>query len=191
MYLQALLDEIESKYTEDYDEGIHPHAIQLISPYEELDCEGINKRISEEASKYEEMVELLNNRLTDIHSRSEAVNKLLTDQQHSLTSLNKINDQIDEIPVNSLSTADVDKLLSDLQVCLSVCLSVCVYVYLCVCMRVHVSVCLCVCVCMCMCVSVMSHNQFIILLYSEFFVGGIIKVNELLQNYPHKLITQL
>ena len=117
MYLQALLDEIESKYTEDYDEGIHPRAIQLISPYEELDCESINKRISEEASKYEEMVDLLNNRLTDIHTRSEAVNGLLTDQQHSLTSLNKINDQVDDIPVNSLSTADVDQLLSDLQVC--------------------------------------------------------------------------
>ena len=114
---QALLDEVESRYEEDYDKGIHPRAVELISPYGELDCETINKRISEEADKYDGMVEVLNNRLSDIDSRSEAVDRLLTDQQGSLTSLSRISDQIDDIPVNSLSSADVDKLLSDLQVC--------------------------------------------------------------------------
>ena len=138
---------------EDYDKGIHPHAIQLISPYEELDCESINKRISEEANKYEEMVELLGNRLGDIASRSEAVSRLLTDQQHSMTSLNKINDQVNDMPVNSLSSADVDKLLSDLQVCVcvSVCLSVCLCLSVCVCLCVRV-VCICVCAQWCSCV---------------------------------------
>ena len=130
---------------EDYDKGIHPHAIQLISPYEELDCESINKRISEEANKYEEMVELLSNRLGDIASRSEAVSRLLTDQQHSMTSLNKINDQVNDMPVNSLSSADVDKLLSDLQVCVCVCLSVCLSVCAC-------SVYLCVCIVVFLCI---------------------------------------
>ena len=128
---------MESKYEEDYGKGIHPHAIQLISPYKELDCENINKRISEEASQYEGMIELLNNRLTDIDGRSEAVSRLLSDQQHSMTSLNKINEQVDNIPVNSLSSADVDNLLSDLQVCV-----VCV----CVCARAHACVCVHVCV---------------------------------------------
>ena len=84
-----------------------------------MDCEYINKRTSEEASKYEELVELLNKRLTDIETRSNAVSSLLADQEDSMTSLNKIDEQVDVIPVNSLSSSDVDKLLMDLQVMFS------------------------------------------------------------------------
>jgi len=114
--LQELLEEIKSKHEGDYDKGIHPLATGLITPYKELDCEYINKRTSEEASKYEELVELLNKRLTDIETRSNAVSSLLADQEDSMTSLNKIDEQVDVIPVNSLSSCDVDKLLMDLQV---------------------------------------------------------------------------
>lgn len=114
---QALLDEIVSKYEEDYDAVIYPQATKLISPYKELDCEYINKRTSEEASKYEELLSLLNKRLIDIEARSDEVASLLADQQNNMTSLSKIDEQVDVIPVNSLSSSDVNQLLMDLQVC--------------------------------------------------------------------------
>ena len=114
--LQALLDELEARCEEDYDKGIRPQAIELITPYEELDCDDINKRISDEASKYDQLVEALSRRLSDIDGRSEAVSALLAEQQQSMASMSKIDDQVDAIPVHSLSSADVDKSLSDLQV---------------------------------------------------------------------------
>lgn len=110
------MDELEAKHEEDYDKGIHPLAADLITPYKELDCEYINKRTSEETSKYEKLLELVNNRLTDIDTRSNVVSSLLADCEDSMTSLNKIDEQVDATPVNSLSSSDVDKLLINLQV---------------------------------------------------------------------------
>ena len=111
-----MLDEVEGKYEEDYDKVFHPHAVELISPYEELDCEDINKRTSEEASKHEQLVGVLSKRLEDIDSRSEAVELLLSGQQDGMMSLSKTDEQVDAIPVNSLSSDDVNRLLQELQV---------------------------------------------------------------------------
>ena len=107
---------METRCEEDYEKGIHPQAIELITPYEELDCEEINKRISDEADKYDQLVGALSNRLNIIDGRSEAVSALLADQEESMTSLTKIDEGVDAIPVRSLSSADVDKSLKDLQV---------------------------------------------------------------------------
>ena len=113
---------MESKYEEDYEKGIHPLATELIAPYKELDCEGINQRISSEASRYEQLVGVLGRRMSDIDTRSEAVAALLGDQQDGMMSLSKIDEQVDGIPVHSLSSSGVNKLLNDLQVRLvSVC----------------------------------------------------------------------
>ena len=114
--LQALLDDMETKYDEDFDKGIHPHATQLITPYQELNCDYINKRTSEEASKYEELIGLLTDRLADIEARSKAIGSLLADQEDSMTSLNKIDEQVEAIPENSLLSADVDHMLQQLEV---------------------------------------------------------------------------
>ena len=113
---QALLDEMVTKYDEDYDKGIHPHATHLITPYQELNCDYINTRTSEEASKYEELVEQLTDRLTDIETRSRAIGSLLADQEDSMTSLNKIDEQVEALPENSLLSTDVDHMIQQLEV---------------------------------------------------------------------------
>jgi len=105
-----------TKYDEDYDKGIHPHATDLITPYQELNCEYINQRTSEEASKYEELVGQLTDRLTDIETRSSAIGSLLADQEDSMTSLNMIDEQVEAIPENSLLSADVDHMIQQLEV---------------------------------------------------------------------------
>lgn len=110
------MDEMETKCDEDYDNGIQPLAVELIDPYKELDCDYINKRISEESNQYEQLVGILSNRLTDIESRSDVINSLLTDQRTCMTSLSEIDQQVDAIPVHSLSSSDVTKLLMELQV---------------------------------------------------------------------------
>ncbi|XP_065889965.1 microtubule-actin cross-linking factor 1-like isoform X3 [Dysidea avara] len=112
---QALLDEMVTKYDEDYDKGIHPHATHLITPYQELNCDYINTRTSEEASKYEELVEQLTDRLTDIETRSRAIGSLLADQEDSMTSLNKIDEQVEALPENSLLSTDVDHMIQQLE----------------------------------------------------------------------------
>jgi len=105
-----------TKYDEDFDKGIHPHATDLITPYQELNCDYINKRTSGEASKYEELVGQLTDRLTDIEIRGKAIGSLLADQEDSMTSLNKIDEQVEAIPENSLLSADVDHMLQQLEV---------------------------------------------------------------------------
>ena len=116
------MDEVETRSEEDYNVGIQPLAIELIDPYKELDCEYINKRISDEANDYDELIGTLHDRLSDIEARSDAVSSLLTDQHNCMTSLNEIDQRVDAIPVNSLSLTDVDQQLNNLQVrsqCLS------------------------------------------------------------------------
>ena len=107
---------MEAKSEEDYKKGIQPLTLELTGPCKDLDCGHIDKRISDEASEYDELIRLLNDRLSDIESRSDAVSSLLTDQHNCMTSLSEIDQQVDVIPVNSLSSFDVDKQLLNLQV---------------------------------------------------------------------------
>ena len=92
----------------------------LRTTYQELNCDYITERTSGEASKYEELVGQLTDRLTDIETRSKAIGSLLADQEDSMTSLNKIDEQVEAIPENSLLSADVDHMLQQLEVIMRV-----------------------------------------------------------------------
>ena len=89
---------------------------ELTATFQELNCDYINNRTSGEASKYEELVGQLSDRLTDIETRSTAIGSLLADQEDGMTSLNKIDEQVEAIPENSLLSADVDHMLQQLKV---------------------------------------------------------------------------
>ena len=104
------------KHNQEYKWSICPVVDELKTTYQELNCDYINKRTSEEASKYEELIGLLTDRLADIEARSKAIGSLLADQEDSMTSLNKIDEQVEAIPENSLLSADVDHMLQQLEV---------------------------------------------------------------------------
>ena len=104
------------KHNEQYKENICSLVDELKTTYQELNCDYINTRNSEEASKYEELVGQLTDRLTDIETRSIAIGSLLADQEDSMTSLNKIDEQVEAIPENSLLSTDVDHMIQQLEV---------------------------------------------------------------------------
>ena len=103
-----MLEEVEAK-NDDYKKCIKRLVLKLTGPYKELDH---NKRISDEARDYDELIRILHDRLSDI----DAVSSLLTDQHNCMKSLNEIDQHVDGIPVNSLSLTDVDQQLNNLQV---------------------------------------------------------------------------
>ena len=121
-----MLEKIISKHKEDYEKIVCLTANELITTYEGLDCEYINERMKEESYKYEELVELLSNRLTAIESMTVAINSVLTSQEYVMKSLKQISEQVDALQINL--PCDVTELQIDLQVTI---LLDCSYVHIC------------------------------------------------------------
>ena len=111
-----MLEEVKNKHEQSYETIIKPIATEVTTQYKELGCEHINKRISEEAREYKELMELLNTRLTNIDNKNIIIKSLLAEQEEIKRSLKQIDEHVDTLPENMLSSSDVDKLLTDLQV---------------------------------------------------------------------------
>ena len=109
--LQELLEKIISKHEEDYEKIICLIANELMTTYKGLDCEYISNSMKEEANKYEELVELLTNRLTDIEEMIVPINLLLTSQENVMRSLKQISEQVDALQVNVPLPCNVTELL--------------------------------------------------------------------------------
>ena len=122
------MEEIKNKHNQSFEEVIYSIVNKLTTLYKQLDCECLHKRTNEEAEKYAELVELLNNRLADIESRKDAVNSLLTDQERVMKSLKHIDEDVDTVLINTLLPSNIDKLLKDVQVPILL-LTSCTYVY--------------------------------------------------------------
>ena len=114
--LQELLEKIISKHEENYEKIICLIADELMTTYEGLYCEYISKRMKEQAINYEELVELLGNRLTDIDNMIVPINSLLISQENVMRSLKQISEQVDALQVNVPLPCNVTELQIDLQV---------------------------------------------------------------------------
>lgn len=125
-----MLEEVKNKHEQSYEKIIQPIATEVTTQYKELGCEHINKRISEEAREYKELMELLNIRLTNIDNKNIMLKSLLAEQEEIKRSLKQIDERADALPENMLSSSDVDKLLKDLQVTIYyiICLIILLYI---------------------------------------------------------------